>query len=276
MDARSALLCGMLIGLSSPLALVGTGCGDDDDSTFADGGKVQEEFKKDASASDAAPRFAVRFEGDVIILDVESARRLSQDECANPIRFEQLEGDEFVPMRDDRRLAPAYYLDDHFVSEPSKLIRCDVPSCAQFPRSHSFAIGSANEYVKIGTRPYAASDKSKVDVDVIESRPVSGRIRIRIDYFDDERCDAPSGTTLELTIPTPEQGLCCPIGEDGCSSDGPGGGWAPSAEACPPWSVGRDDIFAVAVVEDDPRGCPRLVLDKQMCCGCGPDADAGM
>jgi len=70
-------------------------------------------------------------------------------------------------------------------------------------------------------------------------------------------------------------GVCCPITDwgGGCSPGAvqPGGGWAPSADACS-YTIDGYDIYFERQVES--HGCPMYVELPSECCGCVP-VDAG-
>ena len=64
-------------------------------------------------------------------------------------------------------------------------------------------------------------------VDVIERQPLTGEITVGVSYYEAEGCNSQeTGGSVTFEIPTPELGVCCPIGEAECASTGPRGGWA--------------------------------------------------
>ena len=225
--------------------------------------------------------FTPRLEGDVILVDVTSPIPLFRLSCSNAVVLQRREGDAWVAPRDERPPSyqnPGYYLDGAFVPRAFNL-GCDAVGCFSLSVSDPIYVGPAREYVRTGSKappedrvPASGPPAVPAQVDVFESRPLSGRVLITIKYFEDSSCGEESSAALEFTIPTPDQGVCCPIGTAGCSSAGPGGGWAPTLDACRPWTVVYD---AMVVPRDDARSCPALALDDDICCGCVP-GDAGV
>ena len=215
--------------------------------------------------------FVARFEGDAVVVTTPTRAPLYYAQCTAYYALEKRSGDAFIPLRDDRPNPPptwgphtGYYLDDEFVP-PNYDEGCDVLDCATLrPEIH---LGSVLEYVQTSTRPPLADPAYEgrevpATVPVIESRTVHGRIRARIGYSTDASCVDDDEALLELDLP--EEGVCCPIGHEGCTSGGPGGGWAPTADACAKWDT-DDDLLSTR--EDDAHGCPKLVSDYG-CCGC--------
>jgi hypothetical protein len=114
--------------------------------------------------------------------------------------------------------------------------------------------GAAAETSDAGTRqaPEWAVNAAR-PAPMFESEPIAGPVRVTVTYFEDEQCRSPKTATLELDVP--EQGVCCPVGEESCNSDGPAGGWAPSLDQCWEWN-GTDGEFAERYV--DAHGCDTL------------------
>jgi hypothetical protein len=65
--------------------------------------------------------------------------------------------------------------------------------------------------------------------------------------------------------------VCCPVGDEGCASSGPAGGWAIDRDSCPVLVPELGDRYYRKYV--DPRGCAYLGWDDDQCCGC---SDAGV
>jgi hypothetical protein len=121
------------------------------------------------------------------------------------------------------------------------------------------------EYEKVGTAraPVGATNAGEL-VDRIESRPVSGDFYVYFPYgIDGEICE---DLELRLDLEVPDDGVCCPIADEGCSIEGPMGGWARSADECRP---AMSPVFDAAFSEqNDAHDCPRLVSRPDLCCGC--------
>ena len=190
--------------------------------------------------------------------------------CTNALRVAKQSGGAWVPLRDDRHPSfnnPGYYLDGHYV-KPSHNEGCDVWACIRLEDGMTVAL--AQEYVKTGTlAPPSGEDSDVTPVDVVETQPFHGELRVEVQYSKSETCADTEHAVLSLTVP--EDGVCCPIGRAECSSSGPGGGWAPNLESCPAWNIAYDAYFEV---EHDPHDCPVLREDTAICCGCPPE-DAG-
>jgi hypothetical protein len=60
----------------------------------------------------------------------------------------------------------------------------------------------ALSYVKTGTRePPAGSNATTDMIDVIERRPLAGKLRVRVTFFEQMGCRDPKEAALELDIP---------------------------------------------------------------------------
>jgi hypothetical protein len=234
------------------------------------------------AAADPAPDqqrqlgFHERFEGDVIVVDVtdSAGSGIFMQGCSSPTGLYQLADEAWIPVKDDRPPSAGhggYYLDDEYIAPGSET--CDATRCNRFPSDTRIEVGETYEYVNAGTRaaPQDASGISR-QVPNITRRPLSGAVKIKISYFEDGACQQLSGIESQVEIPVPSKGVCCPIGLAQCSSAGPGGGWAPTVDQCAPFSQSFDAAFQQ---RNDPRGCPQLVEDDQVCCGCA-DADGGV
>jgi hypothetical protein len=173
-------------------------------------------------------------------------------------------------MRDDRPPSnPGYYLDGKYVPESFSL-GCDMTACTSF--NDTTEVGRAEEYANTGSKAPPAGEHSRdAEVATIETRPFHGELRVLVQYFRDAMCQEDMhAVSLELEVP--KEGVCCPIGDETCSSPGPGGGWAASMDACSPYSTLYDTYVTRKA---DAHGCPVLVEDDSVCCGCPSDADAG-
>jgi hypothetical protein len=221
--------------------------------------------------SDGDPRFVARMVGDEIVVDVAAGDEVHYRTCRDEARLEKRVGATWTRPQDDRPPSannPGYFLDGKYMW-PSFNLGCDYILCAAWDETFTRSVARAAEYVKVGTRdkPAYAPANAASPVDVIESRPLSGELRVRITYSKDAECSASEQATAPITVP--QDGVCCPIGLTQCSSDGPGGGWAPTLDACPEWSMGFDVGYMITT---DIRGCERLIEDNSACCGCVPDA----
>jgi len=218
--------------------------------------------------------FRARLIGDLVVVDVpDGLPPLTQLSCSGWWAvLEKPDGARWVPLQDDRHPSsnnPGYFLDGEYI-EPSFNLGCDVIGCDDQPFSDLIYADDAREYVKVGTMalpedvsPAPGMSPPDDPADVIETRPFSGALRVRFTYSTERDCSEPHEVTVPLEIP--EHGVCCPIGSPSCSSTGPGGGWAPTADACLEWSEVFDESF---VITTDPRGCPALADDPDTCCGC--------
>lgn len=222
--------------------------------------------------SDAA-LLSTRMVGDEVFVDAARVD-LYYWTCMGEPTLQKQVGAEWVSLRDDRPPgwnSPGYFLDGQYLA-PSMNLGCDYITCNAFGETHSIA--RAVEHVKVGTRakPASAPANAPSPVDMIERRPLSGALRARLTYSTSSDCAASTEEFVPITVP--EQGVCCPIGDAQCSSEGPGGGWAPTLDACRPWSTTFDVAYQVI---NDPHDCPTLDYDHTICCGCIPtDTDAGM
>jgi hypothetical protein len=115
--------------------------------------------------------------------------------------------------------------------------------------------------------PPANSGTRAMEVAVIETRPVSGKLTISVRYSESPSCERVHEAKLELDVP--ERGVCCPIGSEECNSGGPVGGWATDLHSCAPFQQLTDTYYRR---ETDLRDCPVLVFDDSVCCNC----DAGV
>jgi len=213
------------------------------------------------------PGFRVRLEGVAIILETRSKAKLTHETCQDRVGLEKHVGNAWVPMRDDRpppSANPGYYLDGIYIPAHYDL-GCDAVVCDNFPTTQ--VVGRAEEYVKTGTKAPTDLNSNETAGDVIETRSFHGEVRVAAQYRTTADCSDAETATLRLTIPA--TGVCCPVGDPGCSSSGPGGGWAATRDACAPWKT-IDDVYFEK--DKDSRGCPILVEDESVCCGCYDDA----
>lgn len=263
-------------------ALFACDASDSDADAGSDAGAVPDAAQPEPDAAQP-DGFHARLEGDVVMIDWDGGA-LSTLTCSGVSLLEKREGDRWVPLRDDRPPSwnsPGYFIDGEY-SEPSFNLGCDVVSC--YEPNTPLHMGFAREYVKTGTQPIpdgagdagiAAPILPADPADVIETRAFHGLLRARFTYSLGTECAEQLEAIVELEVP--EEGVCCPIGNAGCSSEGPGGGWAPTLDACRPWSIEYD---ALSVRATDVRDCPVLVQDYDMCCGCaiedGNAQDAGI
>jgi len=187
-------------------------------------------------------------------------------------RLEKNDDGESVPLIDERPPRhdnPGYYLDARYV-EPSDEA-CDEIECVGSSGlgSSRHTIGSAYEYVKLGRAPAPAGAANVGElVDLIETRAFSGDLYVYFNYSDGLMCEDRE-VQLELTVP--EEGVCCPVAEGGCTLDGPTGGWARSRDECSP--APRPAVDDAWTAEGDPHGCLALEYHPEVCCGCVPSAE---
>lgn len=256
--------------LALSFALVALGCDDDPDPSPLDGATP------DAALGDAATdggdfALSLFMRGDAIYLRATGGD-VQYRSCSDAIRLEKRAGDTWVAPQDDRHPDsnnPGYYLDGVFIG-PSSNLGCDAVTCSV--GHDEVFVAQALEYVKTGEQPAPAdAPTAKSPAPVIERRPLRGKLRVTLEYSRMQGCGDSHTETFFVDIPS--EGVCCPIGDEGCSSEGPGGGWAPTFDACEPYSIEYDGY---SVVQQDPWGCPTLQIDESVCCGCVPDADAGL
>lgn len=219
----------------------------------------------DADLGYEAPTFSGYLQGSAIVLEKRSPLPLAWQSCSDAFTLRKRSDGDWVPLRDDRHPSasnPGYYIDGTYVP-PSHNLGCDVISCVPF--EDTYEVGLAEEYVMTGSMaPPAGAEAERDMVDVIETRTFHGELRVDVEYFAQGNCAGDAQrTALGLTVPV--DGVCCPIGRADCSTEGPGGGWAPDLDSCAPWSVVYDAYFRA---ETDSHGCAVLVEDTSMCCGC--------
>jgi hypothetical protein len=270
-------------------ALASAGCPSHRAGSDGGGPQTGKDAGKDAgrdagkdTGTDKRPTFSARLSGATVVVDVASGTRLWFRSCSDSIVLEKRVGSTWEAPQDDRP-SPAdshgYYLDDEFVPLAFNL-GCDVINCLAL--GPTTTVGPTEEYVATGTlrappveQPMGSGPPPPTPwgtdpVPVIERRSLHGELRVRLQYSEDPACrTAFHEATAELTVP--EQGVCCPIGRTGCSSHGPGGGWAPTLDACPVWNTLYDRAYAR---KTDLRGCPVLMRDLNS--QCAPGADAGL
>jgi hypothetical protein len=256
------------------------GCDDSDDDDGGTGGMLGGSggtADTDAGGMDGGhvtrwvePGFRVYLLGISIVLEMRTTTtaRFWYLTCQNAIRVEKHEDGAWIAMRDDRHPSasnPGYYLDGKYVPASSNL-GCDAVGCEQFGKTQE--VGRAEEYVKTGTKaPPAGQPADTGEVDVVETRPFHGDVRVHLDYSRNAHCDPTDEVSLPLTIP--EEGVCCPTASVNCEG-GPLGGWAPSLAQCSQ-SIITDSAFREST---DAHGCPILIEDDSVCCLVCPD-DAG-
>jgi hypothetical protein len=228
----------------------------------------------DADSSSSALELVGRLEGERFLVDKPRGPALYYWSCSSDLQAQKLVAGQWVALQDDRTFsvrAAGYYLDDTFVpAEPG--LGCDVNVCT--PVQNPIFVTLVNEYVRTGMKAPppgapAGNQPAGATVAVIETRPFHGKLRAHLRYSTEPSCNAPQVADVALDVPA--QGVCCPIGSTQCSSEGPGGGWAPDTASCAPWSMIYDGAY---LVKNDAHGCPVLVDDPAACCGCVPP-DAG-
>ncbi len=267
----------LLVACGQTQTLAGNGASDagpNDAGVHHDAGVHDAGPKHDAggdAAQDAGgPVFHARLDGDQIVVDVLGGQALRAESCSGSMQVEKhVAAGQWAPLQDDRYPYfnnPGYYLDGVFV-RPSSNLGCDVVGCDPLPQQ--IFLGYAREYVKTGQKPAPAGETTaKSPAPVIETRAFHGTLRITLKYSTDASCNTKQQVVLQLVVP--KDGVCCPIGLPGCSSSGPGGGWARALTECRTWRTEYDLYFATV---NDVHGCPALEFDNAQCCGCAaPDA----
>lgn len=235
-----------------------------------DGGKALD-ASLDASMGPDMPPFRLRLDGRMLVLDTLGHEKWSFDfnDCASELVLEKSVNNSWGPLRDERpRSGQGYYLDGKFV--PGKSIGCEA-SCMLLGKTRNIA--RAEEYVQTGTKfPPPDQPDPKTPVFVVESRPLTGPLRLLVHYHLDETCNGEQ-QVASIQIAIPSEGVCCPIGPEQCSSPGPGGGWAKSYDQCPTFDTTFNVAFAI---KPDSHGCPMLKPDPTLCCGDCVSMDASV
>lgn len=115
----------------------------------------------------------------------------------------------WVPLQDDRPGtclgrgdSQGFYLDGRFVP-PSPFAGCDSVMCS--PMVAGAQIGDAVEFVVTGTQapPAEYVNVAPATVITLESRPVHGRIRTHVRYFEESNCghEYEHEVVLEVSVP---------------------------------------------------------------------------
>ena len=244
----------------------------DDARTEGDATSTRDAADTDRDAAGASA-FGVRFfRGDRIEIELPQNRSFYMFDCPKTHVLEKavLPG-WWTALIDDRPQWPykGYYLDEIFIPMYTSGLGCDVMDCVAYP---VLDVGRAVEYVQTGMR--APPEDADYDdcvppelVPVIETRAVHGMLRARFAYSMDDRCQ--SGAEAIVEIEVPEQGVCCPIAEIGSGTNIPGGGWAPSPDAC--WNV--TTLSGIRI--EDARGCPVLISQSKRALGHCADGGFG-
>ncbi|HEX7476537.1 MAG TPA: hypothetical protein VF331_01900 [Polyangiales bacterium] len=248
----------------------------------------------DAAAVDGgSPDFELRLLGESIVLShTGRPTYFWQPSCPTRAVPPSVTKPDNTPLRDDRDALSAqagYYLDGTFVAGKTTGATtvatytswgaCDTPATYTC-QANDFVmqvLALAREYVTTGTR--ASGDVTDggapVLVPVIETRPFHGKLQVRLGYNVDPDCASQGAVSCVLELEVPEQGVCCPIGPEGCGgSPGPGGGWAASLQACPTWETSSERLWSGPGLRVqravDLHGCPILRSPGTPC-----DSDAG-
>jgi len=227
------------------------GCADDRTATPQPSGTVVDEVTVEMNGVTAT----AYLRGDNILLELESDEPMYQDVCSRTSTLEKRVGDTWQPLRVDlpQGFHDGYYFNDVYAT-PTFGLGCDVTTCLEMDGTAN--AGPAVEIVAAGTREPPAwvdSPHTANPAPVYVTEPVSGPLRVQLSYSRNAACS--SSEVLSIEIEVPEDGVCCPVGPAGCSSAGPGGGWAPSLEACVEWN-GTTDEYSELIT--DTRGCPAL------------------
>jgi hypothetical protein len=261
-------LLALVVGVTAGCTGINTSR-DDEHHDNQDSGDVSNEYDRneDSGAKTSTSgelKLTPYLLGDTIYIAVEKGpiRYLT---CSGAVKLEKQVGSQWKAPQDDRYPSasnPGFYLDGRFI-EPSQNMGCDQRSCEI--HDDKIFVARALEYVETGTQAAPTDAPTATGtVPVVESRPLSGTVRIALVYSYDEACDGTK--TTEVTFDIPADGVCCPIAEAGCSNENPPtGGWAPTLDACPDWNVQFEAYYDRRT---DPWGCPVLVRDNTVCCGC--------
>ncbi len=240
------------------------------DAALSDAGG-HDHVSRDASTQ-PSPVLSASLEGDWLGVDVRGGT-FYQQSCSGAVRAEKSLGGQWIPLQDDRADSRwyGYYLDGVYVAA-DRTLGCDVVACER--TQARVEVGAVNEYVRTGSMapPAGTGALPGFELAVIETRAFHGQVRVHLVYSSDATCSDAHEANVLLDVP--EHGVCCPIGKVDCSSQGPGGGWAPTPDACSKWPGGYP-YGAFVVRETDVRGCPKLVVAPDACCACpldGPDA----
>jgi hypothetical protein len=150
-------------------------------------------------------------EGSSLRITVDSTFEPYLDQCHSWLELSKWSGTQWVPVQDD--LSPVdsehgYFMDGEFV-EPrggcSGTKGCIEHPAYNSPRRQDAVMTNlqAREYVKVGTKPAPNAAPGAPDVNVLESKPLTGRIEVTEFYYRDETCSGPrdSVTTEALHVP---------------------------------------------------------------------------
>jgi hypothetical protein len=200
-----------------------------------------------------------------------ASRPLLHFTCRDAIVLERQSDSGWTPLRDDRPQpveTAMYYVDERFVA-PTVFVGCGASACVRL--ESPLFLARAVEYVAIGSAeaPEGMGVEPGTSVPLIESRPVYGHVRARIRYSSDAGCSTSHDGQAEFAIDGIE-GVCCDVGDEGCASRPARGGWAIDKQACRGWLSGAEAYYQPLI---DGYGCPTLVENTSLCCGC---EDAGV
>jgi hypothetical protein len=223
-----------------------------------------------AGTGSIGPTFSAHLEGSSVIVDVSNWLAVFYLTCTDALTIEKLDAaGNWVPSIDHRPPYynhSGYYLDSQYVP-PQSNEGCDIISCQNFGSHHYVA--KAAEYFDNGVVELTVNGMHTF-APSIETRPLTGTLLVRVRYsLGDPNCSTTQEVQLKLEVP-PFDGVCCPVGSEGCNSTGPGGGWSLDSDSCPGFLPAYDAYYRRFV---DPHGCPFLSEDLTQCCGCD---DAGV
>lgn len=226
------------------------GCGKDGNEGAAPSRRSEVTVEGDGVTASAYLR------GDNLIVELESDEKIYALSCVETDSIWTRVGDDWVERRyqaPSGNFHQGFYRDDVYV-EPTPGLGCDSVYC--FETDGSRNLGPAVEVIEAGMRAAPEWLMNSIADDpapVFESEPLSGPLRLRGHYWLDPQCQREKNVTLELEVP--EEGVCCPVAEAGCSSEGGAGGWAISADDCQE-HYGASGEYAERTT--DARGCQVL------------------
>lgn len=134
------------------------------------------------------------------VVSVEDGRLLYSHSCQREgPNLEKRVGDRWLPLQDDRPNGEGQtpYLLDGKLEHRGGM--CCLVVCTQ--RESPIQAGLVREYIKTGTQapPSDGSAETSDPIDVIESRPVTGEVRIWLKYATSNSCDE----MYEVLLPVP-------------------------------------------------------------------------
>jgi hypothetical protein len=136
------------------------------------------------------------------VISVKDGQQLYSHSCQSEgPNLERRVGDRWLPLKDDRPNSEGStrYLLDGVLERRGGM--CCLVVCTQ--RESPIQAGLVREYIKTGTQapPSDGSAETTDPIDVIESRPVTGEVRIWLKYATSDDCSEMYEALLPVPIP---------------------------------------------------------------------------